>query len=197
MMYTFTVQNKMGQFVNINEAIEGLRKGKTLLYPTDTIWGLGCMSNNDEAVQRIKEMKNRPADKSFIVLVSTVAMLERSVKELPEVCYDIIDFSEKPTTIIYDQPEGISSEVLAKDGSLGIRVTSDRSCQRMIQGIRCPLVSTSANVSGSPSPTGFENVEQSIKDGVDMILNERLKEVMTSPSSIIKIGSNNNVEVIR
>ncbi len=190
-------QNKMGQFVNIKEAIAGLREGKTLLYPTDTIWGLGCMSTNDEAVKRIKELKNRPVDKSFIVLVNNVAMLERSVKEVPEVCYDIIDFSEKPTTIIYDQPMGISSEVLAKDGSLGIRVTSDRSCQRMIQGIRCPLVSTSANVSGSPSPTGFENVEQSIKDGVDMILNERLKEVMTSPSSIIKIGSNNNVEVIR
>lgn len=187
----------MGKLVDIKEAIEGLREGKTLLYPTDTIWGLGCISTNDEAVQKIKSLKNRPPDKSFIVLVGNVAMLERTVKEVPEVCYDIIDYSEKPTTIIYDQPIGISKEILAKDGSLGIRVTSDRSCQRLIQGIRCPLVSTSANTSGSPSPTGFENIEQSIKDEVDMILNERLTEVMTSPSSIIKIGSNNDVEVIR
>lgn len=187
----------MGELVNINDAIAGLKAGKTLLYPTDTIWGLGCMSNNDEAIQRIKDLKQRPADKSFIVLVNNVAMLERHVNQMPEVCYDIIDFSNKPTTIIYDQPIGVSSYLLAKDGSLGIRVTEDRSCQRIIQGIRCPLVSTSANTSGSPSPKGFHTVEEAIKEGVDMILNERLDEETTSPSSIIKIGINNNVEVIR
>tara|TARA_B100000508_G_C11465884_1_gene282567 strand:- start:55138 stop:55701 length:564 start_codon:yes stop_codon:yes gene_type:complete len=187
----------MGKLVDIKGAIEGLRAGKTLLYPTDTIWGLGCMSTNDEAIQRIKDLKDRPADKSFIVLVSNVAMLERHVKTIPDVCYDIIDFSEKPTTIIYDSPIGISREVLAKDGSLGIRVTNDRSCQRMIQGIRCPLVSTSANISGSPSPTGYADIADKIKEEVDMILNERLDEITTSPSSIIKISSNNNVEVIR
>jgi L-threonylcarbamoyladenylate synthase len=187
----------MGQFVNISEAIEGLKEGKTLLYPTDTIWGLGCMATNEQAIQRIKDLKNRPPDKSFIVLVNNVAMLERSVEEVPEVCYDIIDFSEKPTTIIYDNPIGVSKLVCANDGTLGIRVTENKTCQRLIQGIRCPLVSTSANISNSPSPKGFSTIAEEIKEGVDMILNERLDEEMTSPSSIIKIGNNNNVEVIR
>lgn len=187
----------MGHFVTIQEAIAGLKEGKTLLYPTDTIWGIGCLSSDDAAVERIKEIKNRPPDKSFIVLVNNVAMLERYVKDIPEVCYDLIDFSERPTTIIYDEPIGVSEGVKAKDGSLGIRVTSEPTCQKIIQQIRQPLVSTSANTSGSPSPTSFSTIEDVIKERVDMILEHRLDEVQTSPSSIIKVGNNNNVEVIR
>lgn len=187
----------MDKFVNLKEAVEGLKAGKTLLYPTDTIWGIGCLSNHDAAIERIKEIKKRPADKSFIVLVNNVAMLERHVRNIPDVCYDIIDYSEKPTTIIYDEPVGVSKGVVANDGSLGIRVTNDPMCQKIIQQIRQPLVSTSANTSGNPSPTSFYSIEEEIKEEVDMILEHRLDEEQTRPSSILKIGNNNNVEVIR
>lgn len=187
----------MDKFVKLKEAVEGLKAGKTLLYPTDTIWGIGCLSNNDAAIQRIKAIKKRPEDKSFIVLVNNVAMLERHVREIPDVCYDIIDYSEKPTTIIYDDPIGVSTGLLAKDGSLGIRVTKDAMCQKIIQQIRQPLVSTSANTSGNPSPSSFHSIEDEIKEGVDMILEHRLEEEQSHPSSILKIGNNNNVQVIR
>lgn len=183
--------------VDTIKAVEGLKEGKTLLYPTDTIWGLGCDATNDEAINNVFNIKKRPKNKSFIVLVNSVAMLERYVSEFPEVCYDLIDLAEKPLTIIYDRPIGLPESLLAEDGSVGIRVTKDPICSRIIQGLRKPIVSTSANISGEPNPKSFHDINAQIKENVDMILKERWDENMTQPSSIIKIGADHSVKVIR
>lgn len=183
--------------VDVIKAIEGLKEGKSLLYPTDTIWGLGCDATNEEAINKVFEIKSRPKNKSFIVLVSSVAMLERYVSEFPEVCYDLIDLAEKPLTIIYDCPVGLPKSLLAEDGSIGIRVTKDQICNHIIQGLRKPIVSTSANLSGEPNPKSFHDINSKIKDSVDMILEERWDENMNQPSSIIKIGADHSVKVIR
>jgi L-threonylcarbamoyladenylate synthase len=126
-----------------------------------------------------------------------VAMLERYVSEFPEVCYDLIDLAEKPLTIIYDRPVGLPESLLAEDGSIGIRVTKDPICNRIIQGLRKPIVSTSANISGEPTPKSFHDINPKIKDKVDMILEERWDKKMNQPSSIIKIGADHSVKVIR
>lgn len=183
--------------VDVVKAIDGLKEGKSLLYPTDTIWGLGCDATNEEAIDSVYEIKSRPKNKSFIVLVNSVAMLERYVSEFPEVCYDLIDLAEKPLTIIYDKPIGLPKSLLAGDGSIGIRVTKDAICNRIIQGLRKPIVSTSANLSGEPSPKSFEDISTAVKERVDMILQERWNETMSQPSSIIKIGTDHSVKVIR
>ena len=183
--------------MNIHDAVEGMKEGKTLLYPTDTVWGLGCDASNEEAIQKIFGIKNRPNDKSFIVLVDSVAMLERYVANIPEVCFDLIDFSVRPLTIIYDEPINLPKSLLAADGTIAIRVTEDMNCKKMIQRLRKPLVSTSANITNQPNVNTFTEISNDIKSAVDLILNERLEEVMRKPSSIVKVGSNNDVKVIR
>lgn len=183
--------------MNIHDAGEGLKEGKTLLYPTDTVWGLGCDASNEEAIQQIFEIKNRPNEKSFILLVDSVAMLERYVTNIPEVCFDLIDFAARPLTIIYDQPINLPKILLAADGTIAIRVTQDMNCKKLIQRLRKPLVSTSANISGQPNANRFADINEDIKSTVDLILNERLEEEMRNPSSIVKVGSNNSVKVIR
>lgn len=183
--------------MDIKESIEVVRNGGTLLYPSDTIWGLGCDATNDEACQKILNIKNRPAQKSFIILVDGFPMLERYVPEFNEVCYDLADFASKPLTIIYPNVEGIAPTVLAEDGSVGIRITKDPNCLKLIRGMRKPLVSTSANLSGMPHPTNFTEISQEIKDGVDGILEERLSEKMTTPSQIIKIDLDGTIKIIR
>lgn len=183
--------------VDVIKAVEGLKEGKSLLYPTDTVWGLGCDATNEDAIKKVFDIKKRPKNKSFIVLVNSVAMLERYVSEFPEVCYDLIDLSEKPLTIIYDRPIGFPESLLAEDGSVGIRVTKDPICNRIIQGLRKPLVSTSANISGEPNTKSFHDINSHIKESVDMILEERWDEITNQPSSIIKIGADQSVKVIR
>lgn len=187
----------MGELIDIKRAGEELRNGKIILYPTDTVWGIGCDINNEEAVQRIFEIKNRPNKKSFILLVDSVAMLERYIGQIENVTYDLIDIAVKPLTIIYDNPINIPAYLLAEDGSIGIRVTKDLNCKKMIQAIRRPIVSTSANISEHPTPKKFSEIHLKIKNNVDFILNDRLNEKMTTPSSIIKIGKGGTVKVIR
>lgn len=181
----------------INKAIEVLKNKGTLLYPTDTIWGVGCDATIEEAVEKVFQLKQRPDSKSFIILVDSVAMLERYIPSFPEVCYDLIDFAEKPLTIVYDDAKGLASNVLAADGSIGVRVTKDPVCVQLIRGLRKPIVSTSANLSGSPTPTCFGDVSQEIKKGVDFIFEHRTEEIMQRPSSIIRVGKNADVQIIR
>lgn len=183
--------------MNIKESIELLKSGGTLLYPSDTIWGLGCDATDDAASQKILTIKNRPAQKSFIILVDGFPMLERYVPEFQEVCYDLADFAEKPLTIIYPNVQGIAPTVLAEDGSVGIRITKDPNCLKLIRGMRKPLVSTSANLSGEPYPTTFDEISSAIKDNVDGVLEERLTEKMVKPSQIIKIDLDGTVKIIR
>ncbi len=181
----------------MKDIIDGLRNGKTLLYPSDTIWGLGCDATNDEACQKLIDVKQRPENKSFILLVDDFPMIERYVPEFHEVCYDLADLATKPLTIIYPNAQGLAPTVLAQDGSIGIRITKDPNCLKLIRGMRKPLVSTSANISGEPNPTNFASVDQRVKDGVDLILEDRLEETMTKPSQIIKIDVDGTVKVIR
>lgn len=181
----------------MQEIIEGLKKGGTVLYPSDTIWGLGCDATNEEACQKLLTLKNRPEEKSFILLVDSFQMIDRFIPEYHEICYDLADLAVKPLTIIYPNAKGLASSVIATDGSVGIRITQDPHCLKLIRGMRKPLVSTSANLSGQPSPTCYDNVDSTIKKEVDFILKERLTEKMTTPSQIIKIGVNGDVKVLR
>lgn len=181
----------------MQDIIEGLKKGGTVLYPTDTVWGLGCDATNEEACQKVLALKNRPEEKSFILLVDSFNMIERFIPEFHEVCYDLADVAVKPLTIIYPNAKGLAPSVLAADGSVGIRITQDANCLKLIRGLRKPLVSTSANLSGQPTATSFNEIDDSIKNNVDFILKERLTEKMTTPSQIIKIGVNGDVKVLR
>ena len=177
--------------------IEQLKAGATMLYPTDTIWGLGCDATNDDACQQVLKLKNRPSEKSFIVLVDGFPMLERYVPDFHPICYDLADLATRPLNNIYPNVYGLAPSVLAADGSVGIRITSDPLCLKLIQGLRKPIVSTSANISGEKSPASFGEIAQQIKTGVDLIIEERTTEQMNQASQIIKIGLNGQVEVIR
>ncbi len=183
--------------MNVSESIEALRSGGIILYPTDTIWGIGCDATDETACQRIKELKGRNEKQSFILLVDGFPMLERYIPDFQEVCYDLVDFATSPLTIIYPNAKDLAPSVLAADGSVGIRVTYDPICQKLIRSIRKPIVSTSANISGEKSPTCFEEIQQEIKNGVDAIVSERTTEKMIKPSQIIKIDTSGNIEIIR
>jgi len=177
--------------------IEALKAGKIILYPSDTIWGIGCDATNEEACQRILEIKERPATKSFILLADSFQMIEKYIPEFPYVCYDLVDLSDKPLTIIYPNAQGLAPGVLAEDGSVGIRLTKDPVCLALIRSIRKPLVSTSANISGQPFPTNFQEIDTKIKERVDEIVELRTNEQLSTPSQIIKIGLDSSIQVIR
>ena len=181
----------------MEKAIESLRNGGIILYPSDTIWGVGCDATNESACQRISELKGRGEEKSFILLADGFPMVERYIPEFQEVCYDLVDFIEKPLTIIYPNARDLAPSVFAKDGSVGIRITKDPNCLKLIRSIRRPLVSTSANLSGEPNPKNFDEISNEIKTGVDAIVEMRLTEKMTRPSQIIKVGIDGEVKILR
>lgn len=182
---------------NYQQIVEQLKAGATVLYPTDTIWGLGCDATNEDACQRVLELKNRPSDKSFIVLVDGFTMLERYIPDFHPICYDLADVATRPLTIIYPNAKGLAPSVVAEDGSVGIRITKDPVCLKLIRGLKKPIVSTSANLSGEKSPSKFADISPVLKEKADVILEERTAETMNQASQIIKIGLNGQVEVIR
>lgn len=182
---------------DLNDTKTTLAQGGIILYPTDTIWGLGCDATNEAACQRILALKKRPADKSFILLVDDFLMLERYIPEFSPVCYELADLASKPLTIIYPNAKGLAPSVLAQDGSVGIRITKDPICLALIRSLKKPLVSTSANLSGEAVPANFGEISEVIKQGVDNIVRERLNENCTQPSQIIKIGLDSSVQIIR
>ncbi|MFN5878945.1 MAG: L-threonylcarbamoyladenylate synthase [Flavobacteriales bacterium] len=183
--------------MTLDQSIEVLKEGGILLYPTDTIWGLGCDATNETACKRIIEIKNRPLEKSFVLLVDGFPMLERYVPDFHPICYDLADLSHKPLTIIYPNVRGIAASIPAADGSVGIRITKDPICLKLLRSIRKPLVSTSANLSGTPSPTCYSDINPQIVDEVDAVVEERLSEKMITPSQIIKIDLDGSVKIIR
>lgn len=181
----------------INNSIEALKKGNLILYPTDTVWGIGCDATNEEAVKRVYQLKNREDSKALICLVANQAMLERHVEEIPDVAYDIIDLATKPTTIVFDKPKGLAKNLIASDNTIAIRVASDKFCQYLINKFGKPIVSTSANISGIPSPKNFRAISDEILTGVDYVVNLHQEKENSSPSSIIKLSNNGTVKVIR
>ena len=183
---------------DIREAVACLKKGGIILYPTDTIWGIGCDATNAEAVKKIYALKQREESKSMLVLVDGEAMLERTVDEIPEVAFQLIEAAVEPMTIIYDHPRGIAPNLLAPDGSLGIRITSEKYSNELCRRLRRPVVSTSANVSGKKAPSNFSGISQEIIDGVDYVASYRREDTATpSPSNIIKVSDGGLIKVIR
>jgi len=182
----------------INKCNEVLRQGGIILYPTDTIWGIGCDATNEKAVARIYELKKREDSKSMIILLDTEARLLSYVREVPEAAWDLMEYSEKPLTIIYPDAKNLAPNVIAEDKTIGIRVTKDEFCVKLIGKFKKPIVSTSANISGSPSPANFSMIEKEILEGVDYIVNLRQNEKTASnPSSIIKLGLRGEFKIIR
>jgi L-threonylcarbamoyladenylate synthase len=181
----------------IEKAKETLKSGGVILYPTDTIWGIGCDATNEEACKRIYDIKKRPANKSFILLVDSFIMIEKFIPDFPSVCYDLVDTAIRPLTIVYPNAKGLAPSVLAEDGSVAIRLTKDPTCLQLIRSMRKPLVSTSANLSGDASPTCFADVHPEIKAAVDSIVELRLDEKNTQASQIIKINLDSSFEIIR
>jgi L-threonylcarbamoyladenylate synthase len=175
-----------------------VREGGIILYPTDTIWGIGCDATNYSAVQRIYRLKKRSDRKSMLVLMNEPAMLEEYLIEVPKGALDLLSTSEKPTTIIYPGARNLAANLAARDGSIGIRVTGDPFCRKLITLIEKPLVSTSANISGSPSPLVFKDITAYIRDNVDYVVDWRQQdETPAIPSTIIKIGKGGKVVVLR
>ena len=176
----------------IENCIAVLKKGGLILYPTDTVWGIGCDATNPEAVDKVFKLKQRSDEKPLICL-----MLNEYVENVPEVAYDILKFAKKPTTIIYDDPIRVAENIIAADNSLAIRVTKDEFCKKMIQRFRKPLVSTSANISGEKTPQSYAEIDPLILEGVDYVVNLHHEKKSGKPSSIIKLKNDGSVKVIR
>lgn len=183
---------------DFDAAICCLRDGGLILYPTDTIWGIGCDATNPQAIERIYQLKQRAETKSMLVLVDSLDALEKIVVEVPEVAYDLVEVSIRPMTIIYDQAKGVAPNLLAEDGSLGIRVTTEAFSRDLCRALGKPVVSTSANVSGTPAPKSFSEIDPIIRQGVDYIVKYRQTDQSeTPPSQIIKLGSGGLIQIIR
>ncbi|WP_394749839.1 L-threonylcarbamoyladenylate synthase [Spongiimicrobium salis] len=181
----------------INKCIEVLSKGGLLLYPTDTVWGIGCDATNAAAVQKIYTLKQRANTKTMICLVANDFMLENHVEQVPDAAYDIMDISTKPTTIVYDKPRGIAPNLIASDNTLAIRVPNYKFCQYLINKFKKPIVSTSANIAGKPTPKTFKEIDHAILKGVDYVVNLDRDKKPGTPSAIIKLSNDGTVKVIR
>ncbi|HCN12780.1 MAG TPA: threonylcarbamoyl-AMP synthase [Chryseobacterium sp.] len=181
----------------MEQIIQTLKSGGTILYPTDTIWGIGCDATNIDAIEKIFEIKKREKTKSMIILVESEKRLQDLV-DVPEMAWEIMDLSEKPVTIIYDSPKGLPKELLAEDGSIGIRLVKNDFLKKLISKLNKPLVSTSANFSGEKSPMKFSDISQEIVDSVDFVVEENQDKVSEySGSSIIRVWSDGRIKVIR
>ncbi|UOE41680.1 L-threonylcarbamoyladenylate synthase [Chryseobacterium suipulveris] len=181
----------------MEKLIETLKSGGTLLYPTDTIWGIGCDATNVDAINKIFEIKKRDKTKSMIILVESEKRLQDLV-DVPEMAWEIIDLSEKPVTIIYDSPRGLPKELLAEDGSIGIRLVKTEFLKKLISKLNKPLVSTSANLSGDRSPMKFSDISKEIINAVDVVADEDHDKVSEySGSSVIRVWNDGRIKVIR
>ena len=182
----------------INKALEVLKSGGIILYPTDTVWGIGCDATNPEAVAKVYALKNRADSKSMIILLDTDNKLQSYVNEIPDVAYDLIEYTEKPLTIIYSGAKNLAANLINEDGSVGIRIPKHEFCQQLIQRFRKPIVSTSANISGENTPRFFSEISQAIIDGVDYVVDlEQMSSETKQPSTIMKLEPDGKFAFIR
>ena len=181
----------------IQNALKALKKGEIILYPTDTVWGIGCDATNYEAVEKIYELKRRKESKSMICVVSDFKMLNQYIEEIPEVAYDIIKYARKPTTVIYDRPLHVAENLIADDNTLAIRVIREGFSNALLKKFKRPIVSTSANLSDKPTPKSYKEISEEILKGVDYVVNLHDKKKAGKPSSIIKLSNDGVVKVIR
>lgn len=182
----------------IRQALEVLKQGGVILYPTDTVWGIGCDATNEEAVRKVFKIKNRTDSKSLVLLANDLDMVARYVREIPSIAIDLVEVNDKPMTIIYPQGQLLAPSVLAQDGSVGIRIPMNDFCIELVRKLRRPLVSTSANISGEPTPKCFAEIDGAVKDAVDYVVPKNFEAGATGQASqIIKVGLGGEVEIIR
>lgn len=183
---------------DIKNCLDILRKGGIILYPTDTIWGIGCDATNSAAVKKIYEIKKRTDSKSMLVLMENPALLDRYVDDVPEIAWDLIEITTTPLTIIYENAKNLAPELISNDGSIGIRFTKESFTIELLRRFRRPLVSTSANISGEKSPAHFGEISDDIIRVVDYVVEYRQNDAAPAkPSSIIKLGEGGRLEIIR
>lgn len=182
----------------LTNALAALHSGGTILYPTDTVWGIGCDCTNAAAVDKIFKIKKRDSSKSLVLLVDNDARLLRYVKTVPEMAWELMQYSDKPLTIVYPEGKNVAQNMIGPDKSIAIRITSDLFCKSLIRAFDNGLVSTSANISGNASPENFSDVDEEIINAVDYVVNLRQEEkIPASPSSIIKVGIKGEIQIIR
>ncbi len=182
----------------VKETVSVLRSGGIVLYPTDTVWGLGCDATNEEAVQRLIRLKHRAQGKSMLVLLDSDAKLPSYVQEVPSIAYDLIDAAIRPLTLIYPGARNLAPSLIAPDGSIGIRITREKISQAICQQLRVPIVSTSANISGNQTPRFFSEIDPEVVTAVDYVVPLRQDDRTSAlPSEIIKLGVHNEVTLIR
>jgi L-threonylcarbamoyladenylate synthase len=183
---------------DINKASQVMKTGGIILYPTDTIWGIGCDATNEVSVKKVFDLKQRAEAKSMLVLVDDSYRILRYVKEVPDMAWQLLEVSDQPMTIIYPGAINLAPNLINDDGTIGIRVVRDEFCQKLIARINRPIISTSANISGKPAPAIFDEIDEEIKNGVDYIVTWRQEDLSKAkPSSIVKIGLNGEIEIIR
>ncbi len=183
---------------DIKKACEVMRNGGIILYPTDTVWGIGCDATNNEAVAKVYKLKQRSDSKALIILLDNENHLQRYVYNVPDIAYELIDVSIKPLTIIYDNGINLSKELLAEDNSIGIRVTREEFSRQLCRAFRKPIVSTSANISGQPTPNCFHEISQEIKQSVDYIVKYNQQNTEPhQPSSVIKLSNDGIIKILR
>ncbi|WP_432221735.1 L-threonylcarbamoyladenylate synthase [Flavobacterium sp. TMP13] len=181
----------------IHKAYEVIKEGGIILYPTDTVWGIGCDATNPEAVAKIYKLKQRAETQSMIVLMNGEKMMYNVFKNIPEVAWQILDLSERPTTLILDEPRNVAKNIIAVDNSLGIRIVKDPFCFKLLERMKKPLVSTSANISGQPTPIAYKDISPEIIKGVDYVVQLNQDKLAGKPSTIIKLTNDAQVKVIR
>lgn len=180
------------------DALDTLGKGGLILYPTDTVWGIGCDATNPEAVKKIYDLKKRADSKSMIVLTGSEVALEKIVEDIPEIAWELIEVTEKPLTIIYDHPVNVADNLKAPDGSLGVRITREEFSKELCKRFGKPIVSTSANISGDKTPVNFKEISDAIVNGVDYVVKYRQDDLEPrSASSVIKLSAGGVVKVLR
>ncbi|MBD8985685.1 MULTISPECIES: L-threonylcarbamoyladenylate synthase [Bacteroides] len=183
---------------DIKKACQVMNEGGVILYPTDTIWGIGCDATNEEAVRRVYEIKQRSDSKAMLVLVDSPVKVDFYVQDVPEVAWDLIEVADKPLTIIYSGARNLAPNLIAEDGSVGIRVTNEEFSKRLCQQFRKAIVSTSANISGQPSPANYSEITEELKSMVDYVVGYRREEMgHPKPSSIIKLDKGGVIKIIR
>jgi len=183
---------------DLKKALEVLKSGGTIIYPTDTVWGIGCDATNPDAVSKLYKIKKRTENQSMLILVDVPQRIIQYIRIIPEISWDLIELSDKPLTIVFSGAKNLASNLVHEDGSIGIRVTKDEFCRKLIAAFRKPVVSTSANISGETYPSVFKDIRPEIINSVDYVVKWRQKDKSKGqPSSIIKLGEKGDVEIIR
>lgn len=182
----------------ITKAIEILKAGGLILYPTDTVWGIGCDATNKDAVEKIYALKKSVNKKGMLILVDSLDRAACCVKDAPDIAWELMEVADKPLTLILDNAIWVASNLIPDEGTIGIRLPKHDFCSSLLNSFKRPLVSTSANISGEVTPASFEEISSEIKNGVDMVINPRFATGATgNPSTIIKVDSSSQVKVIR